>query len=211
MRVGFDMDGVIADFNSGMHELMVGMTERDLFPPSFHKEGPRTWNFPLDYGYTPEEINAAWEVIKADPMFWMSLDPHHDALSTLKLVWGLLEKNHEVYFITNRMGVAAKRQSEIWLLQHLILPTTGKNYMHRAGYPPHHPTVLLSGEKGLCALALQLDAYVDDRFENIEDVTFHSPKTRAYLLHKPYNEGRVSRGVRIKTLGEMLDAEIRNL
>jgi len=79
----------------------------------------------------------------------------------------------DVYFITSRPGIDAKIQTEDWL--------------YNAGYP--HATVLISSAKGLCAQALKLDVYIDDRWENCVDVATTSLKTKVFLLDRPWNRG----------------------
>ena len=53
MRIGFDVDGVLADFNKRFIERVIAITGRDLFPP--RPFDIPTWNYPEHYGYTAEE------------------------------------------------------------------------------------------------------------------------------------------------------------
>lgn len=212
MRIGFDVDGLLADFTRSFMPLLVKVTGKNLFEPD-DINNPPCWNWDIHRGYTKDEQRAAWAVIKESPSFWTTLRPTSQ-LRTLQVMILDLLRNHEVYFITNRMGTDPKWQTELWLRQHLQIDL---------------PTVLISGAKGLCAKALKLDCYIDDNADNCNDVINQTcehwgvvpvgaPATRTYLLDASYNrpggpENVVNdpRVIRVKTLGEMFDAELVNL
>lgn len=80
-------------------------------------------------------------------------------------------QQHEIYFITNRMGQYPKRQTELWLSQHL-------------GFSP---TVLISPHKGQVCAALHLDYYVDDKPSNVDDVIAEAPNTTVFMQDRAYN------------------------
>ena len=216
MRIGFDCDGPLVLFEPNMVDLIVRVTGRNLFPPDFPPiNGPAEWDWWAPLGYTREELNRVWDVIKASPSFWYSLPPAAGCES-LAFVLRDLEHKHDVYFITNRMGLRAKRQTEAWLCDHLPYD------------PDITPTVLLASAKGAVAKALKLDIYLDDNLDNAKDVLRESPKTRMYLLDRSYNQGNatyaelrpssdatpdfdVRCAIRVNSLAEMLDAELANL
>ena len=188
MRIGLDIDGVLADFNTPFIALMKESAGRDLFPPDYW---PHTWNYPEALGYTSAEVSAVWEHIKANGVFWQYL-PMLPGLSQF-YKWfysgGASADVHEFYFVTSRMGRRVKLQTENWLDVRV-----GRGL-----------TVLISSEKGAIAKALKLDFYVDDRAENIADVIEKSPSTRAFLLDSPWNQ-HMDVGTRIYALSEFLDA-----
>lgn len=172
LKYGFDVDGVLADFNYSYQALIVKQTGMDLF---CYSEGfPDCWDYPERYGYKKEDVNAAWETIKESRDFWETLYslPDRDHLGPA------LDLESDVYFVTNRPGYRAKAQTENWLRQYGI----------------RRPTVLLSSMKGFCALALDLDFYIDDKLENANDVAAMS-RANTYLLDRPYNQGATKTGV----------------
>lgn len=172
MIIGCDIDGVLADFNTGFIERFVHVTGRDSFPP--RPFDIPTWNYPEHYGYTAAEVTAVWENIKADTRFWANLPPYADAMAFLHaLELRQLVQHDEIYFVTARPGIEAKRQTEHWLQCN--------------GF--YHPTVLISSAKGQCAEALKMDRYLDDRWENVVSVA-GTPNTYAYMLVRPWNRGR---------------------
>lgn len=176
MTIGCDLDGVLADWNSSFIRLVKEHTKRDLFGPSF---APRTWNYAEDAGYTTEEVRQVWNVIKGSRTFWAGLEPYYDekVVQALDLLHHKQAHGDEVYFITSRPGYCAKEQSESWLEHHGM----------------GRPTVLISSDKGGCAAALKLDAYLDDNLENVMGVRVMRPQCQTFLCDRPWNRGIDSR------------------
>lgn len=187
MKYGFDCDGVICDFASAYEDLLIKQTGVDLFTP--HRDDPdypACWDYPEHYGYTRDEVSAVWDEIRGSDRFWELLYslPDMGYLSDVLGKW-----DNDIYFITNRPGVNAKRQTENWL----------RSY----GVP--NATVLISDKKGFCSLALGLDFYVDDKLENANDAASTS-SAYVYLLDRPYNQGSTRAGVtRVKSLRQAFE------
>lgn len=178
MRIGIDIDGVIASFYDAYERAIIAVTGRNLFPirgketKSIH---PPVWDWPEHYGYTKDEVRAAWKFIKNDPLFWRRLPVMPDA----RLVPVFLNNpDNDVYFITSRPGLRAKAQTEGWFKD-----TFGAI-----------PTVMLSDRKGDVARGLDLEIFVDDKPENCLDVNQKSPDTLVYMPRRDYNENHVPRG-----------------
>lgn len=189
MRIGFDVDGVLANFSDSYKSLMVHTTGRDTFPPEDSK-GPACWDWDAAAGYTPEEIKQVWGVITTSPRFWQALSPLEGA-QTLALVLPDMQRHHDIYFVTNRPGTP-KVQTERWLQRYVGIAV---------------PTVLISKNKGACAAALKLDAYIDDNLPNVLSVLDQSPETRTFLLRRNYNDyPAYPEALRcVNTVGQMLD------
>jgi hypothetical protein len=216
MRIGFDIDGVLANFVAAYQPLCVQLAGGvDLFWLD-DINNPPCWDWPQFRGYTDEQVKRVWDSIIGSRSFWFNLQPHTDNITALAMVLRYLEHKHDVYFITSRPGVTAKRQTEAWIRRYLPYDRDIA------------PTVLLASAKGAAAKALKLDVYLDDNLDNAKDVLRESPKTRMYLLDRSYNQGNVitivettdalggqrwenRTGVRVPTLAAMLDAELPNL
>lgn len=174
LRLGFDVDGVLALFERGFERMCAAVTGKNLFPwePGSGVTDPPCWDWPQHFGYTNEEVGRVWDAIKADPQFWENLDPG-DGADDLWVMMPFIEQRHAVYFVTARVGMNVKQQTENFLRFHCA----AKN-----------PTVLISKEKGAVAKALKLDAYIDDNADNVNDVMAKTEgSTAVYLLDRAYN------------------------
>ena len=188
LRIGFDMDGTLADLSSAYHEI-----EDRLFGPELgDHERPAPEAREAEQHIQQEETVAAvatnrdnrpperrssrgtyhrecvWREIEETPNFWSTLKPLEDGAVT-RLYQLTCELNWEVFFITQRPATAGdtvQRQTHKWLVDH--------------GFST--PSVIpLSGGRGRCAAALQLDYLVDDTPQNCVDVLSDS-SARAILL-----------------------------
>ena len=189
-KLGFDIDGVLADFDGAMQALALHVTGRNLFQDA----GTRTlssWSASAKaFGYTRHEIDAVWTATK-NPKFWAAIKPLPDT-SILAEALVDIGSLSDIYFITARQS--NKQLTEAWLVTYLAL---------------YHPTVLCTTQKGLAAKALGLTAFVDDKLEFALDVRLESPTTRVYLVDRPYNAYAPIDGIqRITSLSEMLDREL---
>lgn len=195
MRIGFDIDGVLAHFEAGYEKLIVEVTGKNLFPwePGQNRcGGSPVWDWPQHFGYTNEEVSAVWQRLKDSGTFWLDLDEMPGA-AELRAVKHRLT-THDVYYCTSRVGLDCKWQTEMWLGQHINELT---------------PTVLITSEKGLACRVLKLDAYIDDNFDNAQNVVSDSPKTRVYLLDADYNRlvGLEPSVTRVQSVSEFLSRE----
>lgn len=189
MRLGIDVDGVLANFNAAFMDRIVTLTGRDMFPPRPFE--PPTWAYPTYYGYSRFEETLTWEGIHRDPKFWLTLDPYWDAVTVLERLREL-STEHDIYFITARYGKRAKQQTEYWLATH-------------SGDFLWNPTVVLSGNKATCAAALEFDRYIDDSEEHVTAVS-EKCYGETYLLDRAWNRGLLpSPGItRVSSVLEML-------
>lgn len=171
MRTGIDIDGVLAAFYPAYEELTIRVSGEDRFgDKKYPNQLPKSWNWPEDqFGYSKATMAEVWNQIRASSSFWTMLQPMPEYDRYLD--WLLEAQSHDIYYVTDRSGVYAKRQTEDWFDRH--------------GIP--FATVLISKHKGLIAKGLGLDLYIDDKGENIQDVERDSPKTVAILLNRPYN------------------------
>ena len=170
VRVGFDMDGVLADFASAFREVELG-----LFGPSagVNAESPEVEAAneendqapPAANGPTPGEIrrrrDAIWSAIHNTPDFWTTLKPL-DPTAVRRIHEMMLRRGWEVFFITQRpstAGQTVQRQTQQWLRdQGFDMPSV----------------LVISGSRGAAAGALRLTYHVDDSPQNCLDVASDS-------------------------------------
>jgi hypothetical protein len=189
LRIGFDMDGTLADLSSAYAEV-----EDRLFGPdraAHERPTPEAREAEQHETVTtattgdnrrsskrhrgrPRNRERVWRAIEETPDFWTTLKPIEPG--AVKRLYELTGEHHwEVFFITQRpatAGATVQRQTQRWLIeQGFSMPSV----------------IPLSGARGRCAAALHLDYIVDDTPQNCLDVLSDS-STRAILIVDPHDE-----------------------
>lgn len=215
MRIGFDLDGVLAD----LHAPFVKAAIR-LFPeldpgaiqsadigasPTDDEEEDRPQpavpavraaadtRVPL----TSQQSDAVWHYLASIEDFWETLGEIEEG--AIRRLAALADEHRwEVLFITSRpksAGRTVQRQSQRWL--------------ERLGFPL--PSVyVVHGNRGRIASALALDVVVDDRPENCLDIVLES-KAGSVLVWRgdsakvPASARRLGIAV-VPTVADCLDA-----
>ena len=193
LRIGFDMDGVLADFDAAFRDVEVR-----LFGPADHIEGGRpekeeesqTAPEPPVADEEAEAKNRAvpprlqrrrrdsiWRTIQSTPNFWETLEPAEP--SVVGRVHDLMLRHRwEVFFITQRPateGETVQRQTQRWLVtQGFDLPSV----------------LVIGGSRGAAAGALRLNYHIDDSLQNCIDVISDS-KARPILIVPDGDEATV--------------------
>jgi len=188
IRVGFDMDGVIANFNKTFRETAAkigGLPDgRDRSEP-----GARA--------LSADAMKRVWDHISRTAQWWLQLDPYEP--EQIERLYRLSrERRWEVYFMTTRpasAGETTQFQTQWWLETH--------------GFPL--PAVLtVPGSRGDAANALKLDIAVDDRLTNCVDIIAASRAKGLLLLRRDdatVREQAQARGIGVvTTLAAAIDA-----
>jgi hypothetical protein len=184
LRVGFDVDGVVADFHTAFRATAAAVEQESTGSQSGR---------PL----TADDVKRAWERIDRTSQWWLTLDPHEpDQLQ--RLYRTSRERRWEVYFLTTRpssAGETTQFQTQWWLEQHgFALPSV----------------MTVPGSRGDAANAVKLDIAIDDRLTNCVDIIAAS-RAKAVLLLRRDDPGirdqALARGIGVvSTLAEALDA-----
>lgn len=156
-RVGFDVDGVWADFTRAYsgHAVRMGIPNARVIDVS----EVNCWDWPTEqFGWPEGSDDKVWSDILRTPNWWMTLSPmvKRPAFANLRR----LMNSADVFFITNRpdtAGFTAQTQTRLWF--------------ESMGVDMDGVTVLATKKKGPLAGALELDAFIDDNLGNLNDVS----------------------------------------
>jgi hypothetical protein len=198
LRIGFDLDGVLADMDAALREQceqLFGTARSETSSPrngaaaDDAEEAPtastETPVVPLDLSVRQER--QLWRHVATVENFWEGL-PEIEAGAIARLAALARERAWEIIFLTKRPGTAgatAQVQSQRWL--------------EAKGFPL--PSVfVVQGSRGRIAKALDLDIVVDDRPENCLDVITEST-ARAILVWRGAAEATSAQRLGIGTVG----------
>lgn len=185
-----DVDGVLADFTYGHRQVANKFFGLPVY--RYHERPHTSWNDP---DITPEMDKVIWDYIKNPKNeFWLSLEPivSYD-------VWNKLDALcmfRNIYFVTNRVGEDAKQQTELWLSE------SGLGLMDRIGIP----TVIVTDNKGAFAKHLKAKYAIDDKWENVWDMSHHCWSFIMDRSHnQDYKKGLWEKSLRVYSMDEFLD------
>jgi hypothetical protein len=204
VRIGFDLDGVLADMDSAIAVVAkrlsgtrsAPVSPDDLDPESDAGETAAEQPHPGPAGPQQSRGLEIWRAIRGTENFWETLD-ETEAGAVARLAALADERRWEVVFVTQRpptVGATTQRQSQRWLAAH--------------GFA--YPSVcVVGGSRGKVAAALDLDLVVDDRPENCLDVVTDS-KAKAVLIWHGDQQNVVPNARRlgidvVGSIGECLD------
>jgi hypothetical protein len=161
LRVGFDLDGVVADFRTAFLDVAATVLGRDAI------RRPSSPMPDLD-AVSPADAKRVWKVIADTPNWWLGLAPFEPP--QIARLYQLARRHRwEVSFLTSRIptsGDSVQFQSQTWL----------------EAYGYYMPAVVtVPGSRGEIANALRLDLVVDDQLLNCLEVVGAS-QTKAILL-----------------------------
>lgn len=199
LRIGFDLDGTLANFAAAFHEVEVrlfgesahtdaGQPEKEREEPPAGEEDRRSGDDRRKDERQAKEgrrrRDAIWNAIRATPNFWTHLEPL-DPKAVARIHEMTLRHKWEVFFITQRPytdGDTVQRQTQRWLV------TQGFDM----------PSVLvIGGSRGAAAAALRLDYHVDDSPQNCLDVLAESG-AKPILLVEDEDESTIQPARKLK-------------
>jgi uncharacterized HAD superfamily protein len=211
LRIGFDLDGTVADMYSALHEEAIQLFGEDVLAKSVVKKTPAVDTTDGAIAPEPEDSTGSlameelhltarqqmqlWDHVKKIENFWTKL-PELEPGIIARIAKAAAERQWEIIFLTTRPSTAGELtqlQSQRWLDAH--------------GF--RYPSVMVvQRSRGKIADALHLDAFVDDRPENCLDIAVESKAKVILVWHgdlKDVPPGAKRLGVRpVSTISEAL-------
>lgn len=215
LRVGFDLDGTVADMHFALKREAIALFGEDVIreaeaqSPSPQEAGAEQSGQKVDavddeqatrpvmqeLRLTARQQSQLWDHVKKIDNFWNTL-PELEPGIIKRLARNVAERRWEVIFLTTRpttAGDLVQLQSQRWL--------------HEQGF--EYPSVfVVRRSRGRIADALGLDAFVDDRPENCLDVAVESKAKVILVWHgdpKDIPAGAKRIGVQpVQTISEAL-------
>ncbi len=183
--VGLDIDGVVADFLSPF----LLRLERRLGRGPIPAASLRSVRLSAHPALTEEAVNECADAVRRDPEFWDGLDSLLSADQWQRLE--RLSRCGQLSFITHRTG------HESWDI-HAVT----SEWFRRHGITD--PDIyLVENEKSAVVEKLGVVLFVDDNYENCQDVAERT-HARVLMPHHPYNRSFSHPGVtRIRHFNEV--------
>jgi hypothetical protein len=187
LRIGFDLDGVLADMESAL-----ARHAEQLFGPAAGLVGPRrvdesltpidrvaqgleraTPDLPCRRALTDRQRRRLWRRVRSTEGFWETLDETEPGVVS-RLASLAADRHWEIIFLTRRpptVGATAQVQSQRWLI--------AKGFDLPSVY-------VVTGSRGIIASALGLDIVVDDTPANCIDVASDSRARTIAVFRDPH-------------------------
>lgn len=198
LRVGFDLDGTVADMYSALHReamklfgeevlrkaaykskepqeavrqagpLSAGAEQSNRKPESSPEDDQTTQMAMNELHLTAKQQMQLWDHVKQIDNFWMSL-PELEPGIIARIAKTSIERRWEVIFLTTRPATAGE-----------LVQMQSQRWLEAHGF--QYPSVyVVQRSRGKIADALHLDAFVDDRPENCLDIAVES-KAKVLLV-----------------------------
>ena len=165
LRIGFDVDGVLADFRTAFREAAVRCLRREVREDTDGDAGSDQTAGVL----TIKDVRRVWEYIGKTPNWWMEV-PAFEPEQIARLYGLTRATGWEVFFLTRRppsAGDSVQFQTQWWI--------------ERFGF--YLPAVLtVPGSRGEIANGLRLDLLIDDQMINCVEVVSASTAKAVLML-----------------------------
>lgn len=168
LRIGIDIDGVLADFRTAFHAAARRCLRRDVAESADPEAvGP----------LSPDDIRRVWEYIGKTQNWWMDV-PAYEPDQIARLYSVMRAVGWEVFFMTKRppsAGDSVQFQTQWWI--------------ERFGF--YLPAVMtVPGSRGDVANGLRLDMIIDDQMINCVEVISAAPAKAILMLRTPDTAAR---------------------
>lgn len=160
MRLGIDLDGVVADFNAGWITRY-----NEEFGASIPLDAVRSWDgiHPLTH-FTHEQDFWSWAAGNGEGSLFRFLDPYPEAVETLEVLAGM---GHDIVILTQKPDWAVA-DTFAWLAEHRV--------------PTREVHILWDKHRVPC------DVYLDDAPQQLRRLAAARPEATVCRFVRPWNE-----------------------
>jgi 5'(3')-deoxyribonucleotidase len=178
VRIGIDVDGVVADNHTAWLTRF-----NKLYSTKWTPDDLTQWEMWLDLGCKPEQLFELWT-----PDIYNDILPYPGALEAVK---ALAEQGHEIFYITSCAGEPEYEAKVEWLFRHKFrfdgvhTVPVGKAFWYATKEAVAH-------DRGV-------DTLIDDHVLHVE-----AWPGMAYLMTRPHNRRAITPRKRVKSLGDVV-------
>lgn len=189
MKIGFDVDGVLADFIRGFGDVARGLYGSMRVPEDFI---PTDWNF--GNLLTKDELDTTWKAVAGIENFWEGLQ----FLPSAVVLRAFAQKtSHDVWFVTSRVQGAGNT---------IALQT--QHWMRNLGVDPYWYRGIITVDRSDAKIPIiqnvGITAFIDDYGPTVEALD-QVQGVAGYLLDQPWNQDAKVKN-RVKTLEDYIAA-----
>jgi uncharacterized HAD superfamily protein len=177
LRVGFDIDGVLANFVTGFLDLVNRETGSSFVESDWTTYGGATSSGRPEF-LTDIQWAAGWAALEKEPCFWAKLDAYPSATEFGKIQNSLESFQFNGYFITRRKNLKTSSISDANALTRI--------WLEQQGIVDASAIIASSGGNRIQVLKeLEIDTYIDDWADQF--LLAQEAGIDAYLIDRPYN------------------------
>jgi uncharacterized HAD superfamily protein len=177
MRIGIDIDGVIADFATPFCRLIEA---------HYGKQAVLT---EYGLGLTKQEYQQAIDVFTVTQGY-LCMPPYEGALRTLRL-WA---QDHDIWYITRRRCGVHNQTREETIRAHTL------SWLKTHGFPAPG-CVIFTQDKAEACRERKVQIMVEDYHQDACKI--HCAQTRCYLVDRPWNQSPDAGPIRVNSLQEI--------
>lgn len=198
MRLGFDLDGVVVNFQQGISDHLKEEFGIEWEESDFTEFWIEDTVFDPDNEKRNRKIQESCVRTMFEDMYQYKVPPYKDAVKAIKQ---LKKGGNTIHFITAR-HTEHRYETAKWLRKYKI-PFDSLNHVGSDRDEGDHTV-----EKGMIGRALNLDFYIDDEERHLESMIRYKKRWRKglVLLDKPWNSAYIdgSKFIRLKNWKEVL-------
>ena len=190
MKLGFDIDGIVADMAKAMVEHMNKEFNLNHTPEVFKKHKIFDNEYVDDSEENEKVADSIFKGVIENPEAIITIEPHEDAKEAIKK---LVRAGHSIHFITARAQFLRESTTEWFRINKIPFDS-----IHVVGKNGRRGNLV---SKGQTARILNLDFFIDDFIDHLGDMYKYKNRwrkgvglfTRPWNINEPFDASRFIR------------------